>query len=284
MAPKKKQTAAAVAAASKAKKAKTAKKKAPTPQQYDTDGEVEVEVRHNPRRSGRNRGHESDDDGENHNNRRARAPRGSAKEDDDYETDGLNDQPSESETEEDLDDENPLSHRIRIPLADDQVALQLQLSQQRSKIEELERNNRNERAAAGAQLLVRSKDVKKQIKECIYTHLFHTCKFITEDEDLDRAMYFVLDKLGLAVGWSDEKKASWVLTYRQWGSTCLCEKRNYTQSQTRQAILDHVQAIEPTNVPVDAGEGNENHPPAGDNLLPPPVVFSEALMLKCVIR
>ena len=65
---------------------------------------------------------------------------------------------------------------------------------------------------------------------------------------------------------------------------CLCEKRNYTQSQTRQAILDHVQAIEPTNVPVDAGEGNENHPPAGDNLLPPPVVFSEALMMKCVIR
>jgi len=165
------------------------------------------------------------------------------------------------------------SGTIRVTLGDDPGALQAQLAESRNKIHQLEMVQEQR---AGAHLLPRSDNTKKLIRDAVFVHLFHVCKFITENKDLDRAVEFVLKKADLQY---KDQKESYILTWRQFTSTCLCDRRNYAQSQLRQAILDYCAApLTIVELPTEPGKA----PVSKQKEIP--ACVTPDLMLKCVLR
>jgi hypothetical protein len=249
-------------------RASRSKAKAPAidPDPEDSDTTTVMEEEHQSRRSRRNL-------------------RGQPKNDADYqdEEDGIKD-PEFLDSDSDDEDKAIVppvkGSTIHIPMPDDQVALQAELEESRTKIAKLERVQEQR---AGARLLPKTLTDKKQIRDAVYTHLFHTCKFITENQDLDRAVKFVLSKTDLHY---KENPESYVLTWRQFASTCLCDRRNCAQSQLRQAIIDYCAApLEIMEVPADAGNDENANPQAlVGKQLPKPDVIAPALMLKVILR
>ena len=205
--------------------------------------------------------------------------------------DGLDDDASfsghegdESTEDEEEEPHNPRARggRIRAPLPDDQLALQAQLDETRQKNATLEDQLKHEQehrgAIAASQVLVIKNEVKLEIDKVVKTHVFHTCKFITNDNDLDSATRFIMKKLAYDDGKSEEYIASWVLTYRRSVSKMLCNKRNYAQSQMRIAILAYARNVDPPVVAAGENAAPTNHVPGWRP------IFSEDMMERVVLR
>lgn len=163
------------------------------------------------------------------------------------------------------------------------------------QIQDLQAEADRNAARAHAQPGVKNKETIKAIDTVVKTHLFRTCKFITEQDDLDRATDFVLGKIGIADGWSAQRKANWNRTYRGVVGKCLCDRRNYAQSQLKDAafglhqgndVLKHA-GLQPA--PAADGGGDENEEPDddaanGEGLPIPEELFTVEILLKCATR
>jgi hypothetical protein len=82
----------------------------------------------------------------------------------------------------------------------------------------------------------------QKIEKVVKHEMWRTCKFITNETDLEAATLFVFTILDDKVYFKDWKplhKAEMILSYKKAVSTYLNAKRNYAQSQSRDAVIKY---------------------------------------------
>jgi hypothetical protein len=96
----------------------------------------------------------------------------------------------------------------------------------------------SQEAMAGAQLMsVNQADLQK-LSSIMKTRIFHTAKFLNSDNLIVRAVLRCIELYPAAKSWSEDKKASAVLTYKAPLASALADHRSYKQSQVRAAVLN----------------------------------------------
>ena len=155
-------------------------------------------------------------------------------------------------------------------------------------LRDLEKENRKlaserEAAVASATATMEAKNGEElaTIDSIVKTHVWHKCKFITNDKTLKKVMKFVYDKLpsthhSKTSKWTAQEVANYLHTYAWPMSTCLSNKRNYAQSQLRIAVIKYFQGK------IDEFGRPSATPPAVGS--PPMAIWKWEDMLKCATR
>jgi hypothetical protein len=174
--------------------------------------------------------------------------------------------------------------------AKNQIAV---LKRQKAALEEAQ-------VAAIAQATATEKQQKKEIllkiERVVKKQVWRSCKFITNNKDLDHATIFVFTTLDDKVrfkDWSPKKKADMVLTYRKRVSSFLNAKRNYAQSQSRDAVIRYATFKMDSKGSTVSGKDrvpddtqDENTPPSEIRWVrrAPPDLFQDRLIVRAATR
>ena len=173
---------------------------------------------------------------ESHNRRARRGSRHANATDDD---DGLNDN-VESDDDQDDSDDDEQQDDTSIAGKPAGMSNEAYIRTLQRQAKELQQVQQVAVATATARQKVQNNAVLKKIEECVKTKVWHTCKFITNHNVQEQATIFVLKNLtDLDTSrWTPEEMADNVLTYKGAVGKFLNDKRNYSQSQMREVVLD----------------------------------------------
>ena len=201
------------------------------------------------------------------------------------ETDGLSDYGDELNSSQDEGEDG--DDTALVPL--DQQSLRRDLLKLQRANARLQEERDQAAAKASAVKEATSNGEKQLIDTVVKTLVWHKCKFINSAAALDKVTEFVLNNLpGVDTsGWSLKKRANWTHTNGPVVSSFLCVKRNYAQSQQRNAVIAYCQgktdefghAI--AHDSVATGDAITGPNPTRANPMKP---FSPEMMEKCVFR
>ena len=201
------------------------------------------------------------------------------------ETDGLSDYGDDLASSEDEAEDG--DDTALVPL--DQQSLRRDLLKLQRANARLQEERDQAAAKASAVKEATSNGEKQLIDSVVKTLVWHKCKFINSAAALDKVTEFVLNNLqGVDTsGWSLKKRANWTHTNGPNVSSYLCTKRNYAQSQQRNAVIAYCQgktdefgrAI--AHDSVATGDAITGPNPTRANPMKP---FSPEMMEKCVFR
>ena len=198
---------------------------------------------------------------------------------------------SETEWEEDqepADDEEELDTIMQSLTPEQREAMTRRMKSINNKHKHLEDEVAEAEARASAQKQIENAGICQAIDRCVKTFLFRTCKFITNDSDLDLATSFVLTKLigdMKADKWTKQEIANWKATYRSVVSKKLCGRRNYVQQELRKAALQWGKGLGEINTDEDdENEDADDADPTEADPIVPRELFTTEMMLKCATR